>query len=869
MGRRRVAGRCEKQNGVRKSEWGGVPLKLSPIAVAVMAALSLASGEGQANPQGGVVQAGQARIQQTAPNRLDIIQGSQRAAINWQRFSIGREGHVNFQQPSSTAATLNRVVGSDPSTILGRLTANGQVFLINPNGVLFGQGAKIDVGSLVTSTANISNENFMAGLLKFDQVTNRAATIVNRGEITAAKGGLVALVAPGVENAGVIRAELGRVVLASGNAFTLDLYGDKLVRLVVDDQALDRLTDIEGRPLRSLVANSGRIEADGGQVLLATSAAKAVLDSAVNMSGVILARTVEQRPGEIVLAAGAGTTSISGTLDSSGKGAGERGGSVQVLGENIALAATSHIDASGAAGGGAVLVGGDWQGDGATTPRAANTIVEPGSRINADALSSGDGGKVVVWSDGATQFGGAISARGGTQGGNGGKVEVSGKGTLNFTGLVDAAGPRGNPGTLLLDPTDWIIGTAEADSFSRPLREGTNVIIQADRDIEVNESIDGRGGLAGAALALTAGNQIRVNNDLLTNNGAIGLTAGLGGIQMGLGSRATNGQGAVISAGNQPITVNSVGAVSAQHLFTSGAVQITTTGANANVVLNRDLNGLANAPIGSLAITAAGAIQAMGLTATGGATLAAGQGLEFAPSADNSFAASAINASAAGDMNLGGDLVTRSGGAIDLRSTGGRITMGAGGLNGVSTLSAEGAGNVSLTSAQRLTVGHVLTSGSVRLESTADTVALSVPLLGAVNTNGIGPLTLRTGGDLQLNQPLKSTGGIDIQAGNGAGGTFRDLRVTVGTTNRIEANAGAGTASPIVLTGREVTLETGEVHSNGGDITINPQLVVPNLTAGRVSMTADSGSLPAPETSRSARRAGPISRDSRSPATSR
>ena len=238
----------------------------------------------------------------------------------------------------------------------------------------------------------------------------------------------------------------------------------------------------------------------------------------------------------------------------------------------------------------------------------------------------------------------------------------------------------------------------------------------------MNESIDGRGGLAGASLALTAGNQLRLNNDLLTNNGAINLTSGAGGVQMGLGSRATNDQGAVVSAGTQPITINSVGAVSAQHLFTSGAVQITTTGANANVVLNHDLNGLANAPLGSLAITAAGAIQAKGLTATGPATLAAGQGLEFAPSAGNSFAASAINASAAGDMNLGGDLVTRSGGAIELRSTGGRIAMGAGGINGVSTLSAEGGGNVSLTSAQRLTVGHVLTSGSVRLESTADTV---------------------------------------------------------------------------------------------------------------------------------------------------
>ena len=278
----------------------------------------------------------------------------------------------------------------------------------------------------------------------------------------------MALVAPGVENSGVIRAELGRVVLASGNAFTLDLYGDKLVRLAVDEQALDRLTDIEGRPLRSLVANSGRIEADGGQVLLATSAAKAVLDSAVNMSGVIFARTYEQRAGEIVLAAGGGTTSVSGTSTPRDEARARAGGSVQVLGETVALTATSHIDASGAAGGGTALVGGDWQGGGAT-PHATNTTVAP-ERRSTLTPPSGDGGKVVVWSEGDTVCWGDQRTR---RDGNRKRRQSRslGQGNAQLHRARRCGAPRGTPGTLLLDPTDWIIGTAEADSFSRPLRK--------------------------------------------------------------------------------------------------------------------------------------------------------------------------------------------------------------------------------------------------------------------------------------------------------------------------------------------------------------------------------------------------------------
>ena len=165
-------------------------------------ALAFWAAGAAANPQGGVVQAGSATIASSG-SRLDVIQSSQRAVIDWRSFSIGAGGHVNFQQPSAAGATLNRVTGSEMSAILGRLSANGTVFIVNPNGILIGPGAKIDVGGLVAATANISNENFMAGRYKFDEVVNRDAVIINRGEITARAGGLVALVAPR-------RGELGR-----------------------------------------------------------------------------------------------------------------------------------------------------------------------------------------------------------------------------------------------------------------------------------------------------------------------------------------------------------------------------------------------------------------------------------------------------------------------------------------------------------------------------------------------------------------------------------------------------------------------------------------------------------------------------------
>ena len=164
----------------------------------------------------------------TAPNTLTIDQTTPRAAIDWQSFNIAPNETTQFVQPSANAIALNRVQAGDPSVIAGRLTANGQLVLVNPSGVVFTRGSQVNVNSLVATTAGIGTANFMAGNMVFDQPGNPNARVVNNGTITVAQAGLAALVAPGVANNGVISAKLGRVVLGGAQTYTLDFYGDGL-----------------------------------------------------------------------------------------------------------------------------------------------------------------------------------------------------------------------------------------------------------------------------------------------------------------------------------------------------------------------------------------------------------------------------------------------------------------------------------------------------------------------------------------------------------------------------------------------------------------------------------------------------------------
>ncbi|MES2510367.1 MAG: filamentous hemagglutinin N-terminal domain-containing protein [Pseudomonadota bacterium] len=264
-------------------------------------------------PVNGVVAAGAATIS-SAGSATTITQSTANVVLNWQSFGIAAGQSVQFIQPGSSSVALNRVLGADPSSIMGNLSANGKVFLLNPNGVLFGNGASVSVGGLVATTMSLSDANFMAGNYAFTDAGS--GSIVNRGTISAADGGYVALLGKSVSNQGVISAKLGSVALAAGNAITMDVTGDGLLNISVAQGAVN-----------ALVENGGMIQADGGRVLLTAQAAGNLLHTVVNNTGLIQAQTIVNRNGTILLLGDmqSGTMSVGGTLDASAPNGGSGG----------------------------------------------------------------------------------------------------------------------------------------------------------------------------------------------------------------------------------------------------------------------------------------------------------------------------------------------------------------------------------------------------------------------------------------------------------------------------------------------------------------------------------------------------------------
>jgi len=278
-----------------------------------------------AQPQGGRVVAGAASIGQTA-TLTQINQASQRAAIDWNSFDVGSKQQVQFQQPSPSAITLNRVTGADPSQIAGQITANGQIALVNPAGVLFTKDAQVQAQSVVVSAAGISNRNFMAGRMVFDQPARPDAAVVNQGRITVKQTGLAALVAPRVENDGMISAKLGRVVLGGAETATLDLYGDGLLSIDVTGQVKRSPVDKDGNVATALVTNTGTVLADGGTVLLTASAVDGVVQTLVTAGGNISAPSVGGQTGRIAVRGTGGAVLVTGSVLAQGQQSGTTGG---------------------------------------------------------------------------------------------------------------------------------------------------------------------------------------------------------------------------------------------------------------------------------------------------------------------------------------------------------------------------------------------------------------------------------------------------------------------------------------------------------------------------------------------------------------
>ncbi|NBU12972.1 MAG: hypothetical protein EBT40_06195, partial [Betaproteobacteria bacterium] len=338
------------------------------------------------------------------------------------------------------------------------MLANGQVWLLNPNGVFIGQGGQISSRSFLGTTSSLSNDDFMAGSYNFTRSAKPGGMLVNQGQITALQGGYAVLAGEAVRNNGIVSAELGQVVLAGGRAFAMDLQGDRLISFQVTQPVETLATDG-----KAVVLNTGSLIANGGRVTLTAKAAEDVVTSVINTSGLVQATSARNVNGTIVLEGDTGNVTVAGTLDASGRGAGETGGAIKVFGQDLKVAA-ANLDASGDAGGGSIYVGGGWQGasiDGRLS--ALTTRIAADSMLNASALTGGNGGTVVAWSDvgnplSSTNVAGTLLARGGSQSGDGGKVETSGH-HLGVNGVrVDTSAPTGLAGNWLIDPDDFTVG---------------------------------------------------------------------------------------------------------------------------------------------------------------------------------------------------------------------------------------------------------------------------------------------------------------------------------------------------------------------------------------------------------------------------
>lgn len=274
----------------------------------------LAASVAIAGPSGGVVSAGTATIS-TAGATTTINQSSAKAAIDWSSFSTSATETVNFVQPDVNAITLNRVTGTSASTLNGKLNANGQVFIINPNGVLFGSTSQVNTGGLIASTLNLSNTDFLNNAFKFANSSNNK-TVENRGKITVPTGGTVALIAPSVKHTGTITTPEGSTLLAAGSDVTLTLNNRSLVSYTIN----------QGKA-QALINAGGLIKADGGKVILTAQGIDALSSAVVNTTGIIEAKTVNSKRGVIELGSDllSGTLNVSGTLDASAPVSGNGG----------------------------------------------------------------------------------------------------------------------------------------------------------------------------------------------------------------------------------------------------------------------------------------------------------------------------------------------------------------------------------------------------------------------------------------------------------------------------------------------------------------------------------------------------------------
>ena len=841
-------------------------LRLTTALCSVVVVLpTLATGTAWALPQGGTVTSGQAQIIVKA-KEIDVIQSTASVVINWNTFNIAAGESIVFSQLNSSWSALNRVIGGGASVINGSISALGTVAISNAAGINIGVAGKVNVGSFIATTANIRDNDFTAGKYNFAIAGNPTSSVINQGTVTVADGGLAAFVAPGVQNAGVINARLGKVALASGHTFTVDLYGDRLINYAVDSKVLQAATGADGQKLAAAAENTGRINAAGGVVQITANVARGIVNNVINTSGVIQAQSVSvSQSGEIVLDGGStGTVQVTGTLDVSGRGAGQTGGRVSVTGQEVKLASTARIDARGSSGGGTVAVGGGWQGGGKLA-HATAVQIDPGAQILAGALDKGVGGMISVWSDGTTKVWGTLDASGGAQGGDGGNIETSGH-ELDVTGItVNAAGLFGSAGTWLLDPYSLTVSGGATTATQSPaatwtanaggstvlnttinaaLNAGTSVVLQTSGslgdgqglgDITVSAAIDKTAGAA-ASLTLKAAGSISVGAAITSTSGALNVTLNSntlgGGGYVGISAPITTlGGNLVVGGGANPLTGAAVG-TSAQSFGVSssgalstggGSITINGTGFNSSTGSNYGVYqpvGMSSGD-GNITLTgtgggtnsvAIGYYSQANITAAGGNVLITG-----------ATAAGAGSASYGVQISTGSNVSTTGNGTITLAGT---VTGSGATGSGIGVFLLAG-GNLTAANGLISVTGHNNSTGTGGVN-----VGVAINSAGSfIKSTGTGGMTIvGTGGgagagdsnsgvNWDAPNALQSTGTGAITVTGTGGDAGGSGMYNFGVYFSSAVTASGGTISITGIGGNSSGLYSYGIDQNGGTIT--------------------------------------------------
>ncbi|MBV9784123.1 MAG: filamentous hemagglutinin N-terminal domain-containing protein, partial [Acidisphaera sp.] len=841
---------------------------LQATALLVVALPADAQPSPNARPMGGSVVAGAASISTPNATTTAINQSSQRAAINWQSFDVGSQQSVNFNQPSASAITLNRVTGPDPSAIAGQIHANGQLVLTNPSGVVFYRGAQVNAQALVVSAPGITTQNFMAGKMVFDQPAKPGALVSNAGTITVKQAGLAGLVAPQVANSGTINARMGHVVLAGAEAHTVDLYGDGLMSIDVTKQVTQAPIGPDGKPVAALVTNTGLIRADGGTVQLTAAAADGIVQNLVDAGGRIQANSVGSKTGTVTIAGTGGSVTVSGQVLATGTAPGTTGGQIEVNATGTAnVASTARINASGRAGGGTVALGTTLAraiGGPSVTPTmtAARTVVQHGARIAASAGGRGNGGQVTLLSSGLTNFSGRITAHGGATGGNGGNVEISGAG-VSLHGSVDVTAPHGAMGNITLDPANLTITNSGAnngeltDNQDPNLAYNTpntttdasvtpaalaglhgNVHLQATDNLYVASSLTLT--TAGESLRLEAGDNLTVEpNVTISTAGNINLSAATatipgfnaaGGLSLVRGATVTTSNGSVtLSAGSAAAGSIGIRIDNSSVIASSGQ----TIALNAD---NIDVYGSAlalRAPNGVIAIaptTAGRPVELLNL----GTFVAGALGVSQYEVGLMSAATLRLGSSTAGPISIGsgtGDHVILNGigslaggvGTLDLESGAGVTEPGSFAVNTLigNAQSAVSLGSISNTIA---ILGGFGAPAGFTLGNTGD-----IDITGAVNGGtGIAIQTQANGtlsaGAITIGAPLSATSVGLIGAGISETGigvitagtlTGSGTGISLGGANSIGDLGALSSTGSLLLDNISPLSVTGSVHATG------------------------------------------------------